>query len=292
MEKELIPAETSAETAETKVSLEGDSAVPKGEQDADGQSVHTTDNSNNSVSDTVQVDTKKSKAEMRAEFERLIKGDYKEFYEERIKENLSRRFRENARIKEQNAQNSEIVELLFDKYNVESIGELKNAIESDNAYLAAQADKRGISIEDYKYIRRLESENKRYMARERQFNAAAKANEAVEKWYSESMTLKESYPEFDIFSEAKNPSFVSLIKSGIDLKTAYEAVHHNELVEKAARDAEKKTTDAIRQRAMRPAENGISSGSSAILKNNVSSLSAKEREEIARRAARGEKITF
>ena len=292
MEKTSIPAETIAETAETKVSLDREAAEPTGKAGADGMSVHTTDNSDNSVSDTANADTKSPKAEMRAEFERLIKGDYKEFYEERIKENLGRRFRENARIKEQNARNSEIVEMLCDKYNVSDIAQLKKAIESDDAYLAAQADKRGISIEDYKYIRKLENENRRYMARERQLQAAGRASEAVEKWYAESITLKESYPEFDIFAEARNPSFVSLVKSGIDLKTAYEVVHHNEMIEKAARDAEKRTTDAIRQRAMRPAENGISPGSSAILKNNVSSLSAKEREEIARRAARGEKITF
>ncbi len=292
MEKVTTSAEVTAETAETKVSLEREAAEPTDKAGAGGMSVHTTENIENSVSDTDATDTRSPKAEMRAEFERLIKGDYKEFYEERIKENLGRRFRENARVKEQNARNSEIVEMLCDKYNVSDIGALKRAIESDDAYLAAQADKRGISIEDYKYMRKLENENRRYAARERQLEAAGRANEAVERWYAESMTLKESYPEFDIFTEAKNPSFVSLIKSGIDIKTAYEVVHHNEMLEKVARDAEKKTTDAIRQRAMRPAENGISSGSSAILTNSVSSLSAKEREEIARRAARGEKITF
>ena len=171
-----------------------------------------------------------------------------------------------------------------------------DAIESDNAYLAAEADKRGMSIEDYKYITRLERENRNFYRIRAEQEAADRANMAVKHWYDESQSLRESYPEFDIFSEAKNPSFVSLLQNGIDVRTAYEVVHHAELVSKAAqeaaKEAEKRTAEAIRQRAQRPAENGLSSASSAIIKNNVSSLSAKEREEIARRAARGERITF
>lgn len=239
-----------------------------------------------------------NRLEMKKEFERLIKGDYKEFYEERVKENLNRRFRESAQKRQRNAQNDRIAQMLYERYNIADgdADSLMNAIESDNAYLAAEAGKRGMSIEDYKYIRHLERENRTFHERQAEYEAAEKANLTVKHWYDESQSLKESYPDFDIFAEAKNPSFVSLLKSGIDVKTAYEVVHHSELVSRAAdaaaKEAERKTADAIRQRAQRPAENGISSSSSAIITNSVSSLSAKEREEIARRAARGERITF
>lgn len=238
------------------------------------------------------------KSAMKAEFEKLIKGDYKEFYEERVKENLNRRFRENAKIKRQNEENREIVEMLYDRYNLDvgDVRALKQALDGDDAYLAAEADKRGMSIENYKYIKKLENDNRRFAKMQMQQNARERANETVEKWYTESMKLKESYPDFDIFSEAKNPSFVSLIQSGIDVRTAYEAVHHNDIVraaqENAAREAEIKVAQSIRQKASRPAENGLSSRSSAIFANGVSSLTREEREDIAKRAARGEKISF
>lgn len=238
------------------------------------------------------------KSAMKAEFEKLIKGDYKEFYEERVKENLNRRFRENAKIKRQNEENREIVEMLYDRYNLDvgDVRALKQALDGDDAYLAAEADKRGMSIENYKYIKKLENDNRRFAKMQMQQNARERANETVEKWYTESMKLKESYPDFDIFSEAKNPSFVSLIQSGIDVRTAYEAVHHNDIVraaqENAAREAEIKVAQSIRQKASRPAENGLSSRSSAIFANGVSSLTREEREDIARRAARGERISF
>lgn len=311
MEKEtnttLAPEITEASTAgETRVS-QGEVAEPTGnvaaKENTEIQRADATKEEDISVSGSVGEGNPNSakpseRSEMKAEFERLIKGDYKEFYEERLKENLNRRFRESAQKRQRNAENSEIAQLLYDRYNIAEgdVTALKSAIESDTAYLAAEADKRGMSIEDYKYIRKLETENRHFHARQAEYEAVHKANEAVNKWYAESQTVRESYPEFDIFSESKNPAFVSLLKSGIDVKTAYEVVHHSELVTRAAdaaaREAEKKTADAIRQRAQRPAENGLSSGSSAILKNNVSSLSAKDREDIARRAARGEKITF
>ena len=239
-----------------------------------------------------------SKSLKRAEFEKLIKGDYKEFYEERIKDNLSRRFKENSALKQLNDRNSRIVDMLYDKYNVErgNYAHLVNAIEADDAYLAEEAGKRGMSTEDYKYIRRLETENRRYHEMSAKYEAMDKANRTVEKWYRESEQVRDIYPEFNIFEESKNKSFVSLVKSGIDVKTAYEAVHHNEIVsravEDAARTAEIKAAETIKQRAMRPAENGLSSQSSAILKNDVSKLSPRERAEIAQRVARGERITF
>ena len=310
MEKETnISTETPVLTAEeTKVST-GEVAEPTGlsapEKDgSQSEGTNTTNlNNDNSVSDPNEevnpsLDAGKTKSLKRAEFEKLIKGEYKEFYEERIKENLARRFKENSVDRKRNNENYEIVEMLMDKYNVRSgdLNALKSAIESDDAYLVAEANKRGMGIDDYKYLKKLENENRRFHMMRSQYEADRKANETVEKWYAESRQLKEIYPEFNIFEESRNKSFVSLIKSGVDVKTAYEVVHHKEIVsgiaQSAAREAERKTAETIRTRAMRPAENGLSSSGSILIKNDVSKLSPKERAEIARRVSRGERITF
>ena len=309
MEKETITTQTAEvnavkEAGETKVSKE-DFANPLAEKVSGtdkAEGIHTTNNEDLSVSDSNATSENAAaytdKSAKRAEFEKLIKGDYKEFYEERVKENLNRRFKENAVSKKANEENREIVEMLCDRYNVEAgdMASLKKALEDDDAYLVAQANKRGIGIEDFKYIKRLERENRRHLADRAQFEAARRANQTVEKWFESSMELKGIYPDFDIFAEAKNPSFVSLIQKGIDVKTAYEVVHHKELmnaaIEKAGLEAEKKTAEAIKQRSMRPAENALSSKSSAVYANGISSLTPREREDIARRAARGEKISF
>ncbi len=302
MEKELNALQNATEAEKVNVPT-GEIANPNAQSEANekGEGIHTDEKKDNGVIDSsskISAPATENKALKRAEFEKLIKGDYKEFYEERIKDNLSRRFKENFLIKQKLEENTEIVEMLMDRYNISSgkISELKKALEGDNTYLAAEADKRGISVDDYKYIRKLENENRRLNMLSTQYEAAKKASESVNEWFRQSESLKETYPEFNIFDEAKNASFVSLIKSGIDVRTAYEVVHHNEIVssvrENAAREAKKEAADAIRLRSMRPAENGLSSMSSALFKNDVSKLSAKERADIAQRAARGERITF
>ena len=303
MEKETNALPNATAETDTTVS-QGEVASPVQEiaaQTQSGEEIHTDNNKDKGVSDfqtSIESDGADLKAQKRLEFEKLIKGDYKEFYEERIKENLSRRLRQNSLNKKRNEENTEIVEMLMDRYNISSgkVSELKNALENDNAYLAAEADKRGISIDDYKYIRKLENENRRLNALSSQYEAVREATESVNGWFRESEALKEVYPDFNIFDEARNPSFVSLVKSGIDVKTAYEVVHHNEIVSKAAqiaaKEAKKEATDIMRSKMMRPAENGLSSMSSAIFKNDVSSLSREQRADIAQRAARGERISF
>ena len=310
MENETITTQSTEAVlkAEEATGLTGEVAEPTAtvtteENMPDVNGTNATDNNENSALESQDIGhtpspATDSKSLKRAEFEKLIKGDYKEFYEERIKDNLSRRFKENAELKQINLRNSHIVEMLCDKYNVESgdFEALQRAIESDDAYLLTEAQKRGMGIEDYKYIRKLETENKRYRTMSSRFEAMEEANKTLERWYLEGERLKETYPDFNIVEESKNASFVSLVKNGIDVKTAYEAVHHNELVsraaEEAARTAEIKAAETIRQRAMRPAENGLSSQSSAIVRSDVSKLSAVERAEIARGVSRGERITF
>ena len=80
------------------------------------------------------------------------------------------------------------------------------------------------------------------------------------------------------------------------MKTAYEVIHHNDILElikrENAAEAKKNATMELEARNNRPVENGLASQSSALLKKDVSMLTPEERAEIARRAARGEIISF
>ena len=87
-----------------------------------------------------------------------------------------------------------------------------------------------------------------------------------------------------------------MLKRGVGVEHAYKIIHFDELNQNAARVAAQ-TADAqaqarIKSKASRPSENGTSSKSAVIVKNDVSTLTRKERAEIARRVARGEKISF
>ena len=89
--------------------------------------------------------------------------------------------------------------------------------------------------------------------------------------------VRGSYPEFDLDKELENPGFLRLLNSGVEPKTAYEVVHHDELTGRAAR----------------PQENGLGSGSlAAVTKPDPRSLTRAERKLLRRRAARGEEIVW
>ena len=122
------------------------------------------------------------------------------------------------------------------------------------------------------------------------------ADKLYSQWLQQEQDTKLVYPSFDMKTEMQNPKFVGLLRSNIDVKTAYEVVHKDEIIPAAmqftAKTVESKIAKKIAAQGARPAENGMSSGSAAVVKSDVSQLSRADRDEIRRRVARGEKIRF
>ena len=122
------------------------------------------------------------------------------------------------------------------------------------------------------------------------------AQQQLNNWYAEGDKLKSIYPSFDFQKEAANKEFLNLLKSGVGVQHAYELIHMDEIKNATARSAAKSASDQMvanmKRNASRPLENGMSSQSAAIVKNDVSKLNRADRAEIARRAQRGEIIKF
>jgi hypothetical protein len=123
-----------------------------------------------------------------------------------------------------------------------------------------------------------------------------RAEQQMQKWDAEAQTLKGIYQNFDIHTEAQNPQFMSLLRSGVPMQTAYEVVHMDDIkagIQRMTASAtEKQVTDNIRAKGQRPAENGTSSQSAFTVKDDVSKLSKADRRNIAVRSRRGESISF
>ncbi len=233
-----------------------------------------------------------------AEFEKLIKGEFKEQFEQRIKDNLKRRFKESSSLKAKASQNDEIINLLKVKYGItaDNMEEIADAIRSDDGYLKAEAEQKGIEPDTLKKIKELEYENESMKMQIARGLEERKLNKTVNSWINDANELKEAYPDFDLEKEVQNRGFLKLLRSGVDLKSAYYATHHEEIVksmvQKATEEASLRITDSIRARGNRPVENGISGQSTAIIKTDVSKLTPKERADIANRVRGGEQISF
>lgn len=238
------------------------------------------------------------KADKKAEFEALIKGEYKDVFAAKIKEIISKRLKGNEIIKGKLNKFEEIVEILADRYNVDKndLETLTKMVSNDDSLISDNAKEKGMDVENYRYIKNLEKENQHYRALEQKAAQQQKIQQQVKKWYEESEEIAKEYPDFDISTEIANAKFIELLRSGVDMKTAYEVVHHADIIEaiknQSAADAEKQTTERLLSTQRRPVENGLSSQSSALVKTDVSKLTPQQRAQIAKRVAMGETITF
>ena len=105
------------------------------------------------------------------------------------------------------------------------------------------------------------------------------------------------YPGFDLNTELRNKDFFDIMRvPNMSVRTAYEIVHKDEIMPAAmqytAKRVEENLAKKMAARQSRPAENGVSSNSPSLTKTDVTKLTRADRDEINRRVARGEKITF
>lgn len=234
--------------------------------------------------------------ERRKAYNDLINGEYKDLDQERFQQVFDRRFKQVKGMEAELAEYKELADMLRGKYSTDDVKQLKNALREDTEYWEQVAEEKGMTVEQYHAMQKLERENAELKAiRQRQIGQQ-QFQQQIDTWYKEADKVKELYPSFDFKTEAQNPEFLSLLRNGNSVEHAYKVLHFDELTQNAARVAAQ-TADAqaqarIKQKASRPSENGTSSQTAVIVKNDVSNLSRRERAEIARRVARGDKITF
>ena len=229
-------------------------------------------------------------------FEDMIKGDYKEQFDARVKQILERRFKERDELAQYKNDSQEVIDLMFAKYGVKDLKALQKAVQEDDTYFEEAAEAENLSVEQYKYKLKLEKENAQMKQAQQEAERIRQANNMYAEWQKQSESLKTRYPNFSLESEAANPQFVRLLQNGIDVKTAFETIHHDEILSGAmmqtAQAVRKNVTDSIKARGLRPSENGINAQAGVIVKNDVSKLTAKDRAEIARQARMGKTIKF
>lgn len=246
----------------------------------------------------VQPENTDEGVDLDAEFEELIKGKYKEQYNKRTQDTIQKRLKSSKETVDKYNELSPTLDMLAKKYGVDAndINALNKAIVEDDSYYEQEALEKNMSVEQLKAIRKMERENADLRKQVQEQSIKENADKLYASWLNQAESLKTVYPTFDLDTEIKNSKFVDLLKSNIDVRTAYEVLHKDEIIPAAmkftAQNVEQKLTNKIIANGARPTENGINSQSSVTVKSNVSQLSKADREEINRRVARGEKIRF
>ena len=235
----------------------------------------------------------------RLKYDELINSEeYRQIDQERFQQVFNRRFKEVKGMEETIASHQPIIDMLMQKYNIADgdVKKLEAAINNDDTYWEQAAEEAGLTVEQYKAMQKLERENAALQKMQRRQDAENRAKQKLSTWYKEAEELKQIYPQFDLNKETANRQFLGLLEANIPVRQAYELIHMEEIKEAsakaAAQAAAQQVTANVKARAARPSENGTSSQSASLIKNDVSNLTRADRAEIARRARRGEKITF
>ena len=237
-------------------------------------------------------------ADLDAEFEALIKGKYKAQYDARTQDTIQKRLKNSKETVEKYNALTPTLEMLAKKYGVElgNVEALNKAIQEDDSYYEEEALEKGITVQQLKEIRKMERENAALKAQMEEAQRQENGKKLYAAWMQQADETKKVYPSFDIQTEMNNPKFLELLRSNIDVRTAYEVTHKDEIIQGAmqftAQTVESKLAKKIASNGARPAENGMSSQSAAVVKSDVSQLSKADRAEIIRRVQRGEKIRF
>jgi hypothetical protein len=248
------------------------------------------------VSPAAEVD--KSADDRRAKYEEFLK-EFKDLDDERVQGIVKNRLKSSKDSAAKYDALAPTLEVLAKKYGVEptDIAALNKAIDEDDSYYEQEALEKGVTVKQLKEIRKIEKENASLKKEKEARKREDSAKKIYSSWMDQAEKTKAVYPSFNLEAELKsNPKFGELLKSNIDVKTAYEVIHKDEIIASAmkytADTVEQKIADNIIAGGSRPSENGNSSQGAATARLDPSTMSKEERAEINRRVLRGEKIRF
>ena len=158
-------------------------------------------------------DVQQTTVDRDAEFERMIKGDYREQYEKRMKSQLDRRFKETDRLKKAAEGSRALHELLAGKYGVDAgdVDALFKAAEADTSYYEEEAAEKGLTVEQLRHIKTMERENAS-LKRAEQERVRQENNQRIQaRWMEEAEKAKAFYPNLDFAAETQNETFCKLL---------------------------------------------------------------------------------
>lgn len=278
-------------TASTPGSEQDNKTIVYGKSKGDGQAPSQV-GSDNKGNETMDLD---------AEWKALTGkgGKFHDLYGQGISAAVQDRFRNQQDLQGQVDRISEDLSPLFMNYGLDAgdFEGLKNAIANDDKFYEAGAEKAGLDVEQYKRQLELQAEAERGRRITEAYQQQQRQNEMFAQWETEAGDLQQIFPNFDLGLEIEhNEDFARLITNGTSVKDAFVSTHLQEILSGANADATVRATQNvvqnIQQRAARPAESAMRNIAAVERRSDPSSLSNEDLDEINRRVAMGESISF
>ena len=123
--------------------------------DAGAQGVTETAAMSQTAVEANVADSQEQQVDRSSEFEKLIKGEYKDEYGKRVEDTVQKRLKSSKETVEKFEALTPVLELLGSKYGADynDIEALKNAILEDDSYYEEEALEKGLTVEQLKEIK-------------------------------------------------------------------------------------------------------------------------------------------
>ena len=116
-------------------------------------------------------------------------------------------------------------------------------------------------------------------------------HELHRRWAREEAEMRRYDPGYSFREALKSPDMRRMMRMpGMRMRDAYRAANYDRLMESTARAVERGVVNRVRERGVRPAENGLRPTGAATTSPDVSRMSRAQREAIEREVMRGAKI--
>ena len=236
-------------------------------------------------------------------WQELIKGEFKDQYGKSVQSAIQDRFKNQQDANEKLAQLQPALNLLAKQRGLQEgdNAALVKAIMADDELIEDQAAEAGMTVETYRTMKQLEEQNAKYRQQEEENARVAQARQHYAKLAEQAEALKQRIPDFDLEAELFNPNdnrFMRMTspEGGLDVETAYFAIHHRELEPQAMaygiQKAQDQMAQTIQANQRRPVEGAIEGGQAGNFQVDPRSMSKAQRQDLINRARRGEKITL
>lgn len=115
-------------------------------------------------------------------------------------------------------------------------------------------------------------------------------------WMAQAEELQQLFPDFNIRKELTDARFAGMLLSGVDISSAYQALHAQDILpaamEYAARTVQARMAESMRTGRNRPGENGLGGSAPVLVGRNVSRMTRQDYDKVCRMVERGERVSF
>ena len=291
---------SSAPTGEAKVSEEsGDERIPafiperakKYYQKALEKTSGSTTEKAKETSDAAQT-TDDAKATEKLSYADIIKSDeYKEEHKAYMDKTIGDRLKKYKGIEEREGKYKSLLDTVALKYGVNADADnflevLSEKIDADDSYYENYAMEHDISPEEARRIVTMERKATKYDAQKEQMEKQEQLRQHIMVLRQNAEKTKAQFPDFDLDTEMQNENFRRLcFATNGDTTAAFMACHHNEIisstVQRASRQIQAQTAQAVASNKARPIENGISSQAPFVVTQDFKNMSLQELRKYA-----------